>query len=353
MYSLSAVTAPPPSVYGAASKPSAWIEEVDEDDDDILPLTKRQKEEIAELQALSLATQQKLNETQQRVNQERRGGPTTRSKAKEDFTKKPSNDKPKEAQPTAKPNPPQPQPDTGNQQFRYVTPAEDPKLISQVLQKGMDSEVTLTVRQLFAVAPEMRKHAKELVTTKRIPTASTLLHSYGGEVESFEMKMAKLKERKDNLLTAPHTSELRSVDCEIEGITVEAVIDSGSQIVAIRKDLWERAGYPIRSDHLLTMESANGTSDETLGLLHDLPVTIGGIQLYLQVQVVVNAPYEMLLGRPFIKYTEANDKSWSDGTNHLTLTDPNSGAVVTIPTRKRRKPKKSCPHHDPIPDQDF
>ena len=48
------------------------------------------------------------------------------------------------------------------------------------------------------------------------------------------------------------------------------------------------------------MVSTNGTTEETLGLAHDVPIELdGGIMIYLQMYVIRNANYDLLLGHPF------------------------------------------------------
>ena len=64
----------------------------------------------------------------------------------------------------------------------------------------------------------------------------------------------------------------------IQGVKVIATVDDGSEIVSIRQDIWERIGLPIRSDKIMIMESANKTRDQTMGLLQDLKINIGGVR---------------------------------------------------------------------------
>lgn len=85
----------------------------------------------------------------------------------------------------------------------------------------------------------------------------------------------------------------------------------------------------------MVMESANATKDTTLGLLRNLPVRIGNSTFYLQVQVFENAPYEMLLGHPFLTLTQAQTHHYSNGDSHITLLDPNTNESFTIPTAAR------------------
>jgi hypothetical protein len=96
----------------------------------------------------------------------------------------------------------------------------------------------------------------------------------------------------------------------------------------------------------MIMESANSSRESTLGLLWDLPVQIRQSTFYLQVQVVENASYEMLLGRPFLTLTEAHTHYYTNSDSHITLLDPNSHNTFTIPTRPRIRsedPVKTAP----------
>ncbi|KAF9441235.1 hypothetical protein P691DRAFT_684634, partial [Macrolepiota fuliginosa MF-IS2] len=65
----------------------------------------------------------------------------------------------------------------------------------------------------------------------------------------------------------------------------------------------------------------------------DLPVHIGWNTFYLQVQVVENASYDMLLGQPFLTLTEACTHHYTTGDLHITLHDPNTHDTFTIPTK--------------------
>jgi len=81
----------------------------------------------------------------------------------------------------------------------------------------------------------------------------------------------------------------------------------------------------------MTMESANGSHDRTMGLLPNLRVVIGECNFYLQVQVIESASFEMLLGRPFFTLAQASTRHFFSGDSHITLL-PNSAKAVTLPT---------------------
>jgi hypothetical protein len=47
------------------------------------------------------------------------------------------------------------------------------------------------------------------------------------------------------------------------------------------------------------MQSANGLHDESLGLMENLKLEIGGMKLHVQAHVIRNPAYDVLLSRPF------------------------------------------------------
>lgn len=289
-------------------------------------MTPRELEELQVLENLVATTQKKIDNTKRKHGAAKRDeeGLHTRSKAQAAQQKKET-----PAQTVEKSSRPDPQ-------YRYVTPIEDPALIKKLAQQSLDSSITISTRELLSVAPDVRRQIKDQLITKRV--ATTAFVEMTEEEETAEVLVANVTS--ENLVVAKTTEELRVIDAYIQGIKVVATVDDGSQIVSIRQDMWEKIGLPIRSDKIMIMESANKTKDETMGLLQDLKIEIGGYDFYLQVQVVKDAPYEMLLGRPFFTLTQASHKHFDDGESRLTLLDPNSGDKITLPTRSRTKEMK-------------
>jgi hypothetical protein len=83
------------------------------------------------------------------------------------------------------------------------------------------------------------------------------------------------------------------------------------------------------------MESANGTVNETLGLARNVPFNIGQIVIYLQVHIIRNPAYDILLGRPFDVITQSVIQNFANEQQTITISDPNSGKKKAIPTIPR------------------
>ena len=99
------------------------------------------------------------------------------------------------------------------------------------------------------------------------------------------------------------------------GVEPECILDGGAQIVVMRKDVWKRLQVPLVPNDVMPMESANATTTMALGVVEDYPIQLGPIKIFLQIQVVKEAPFEVLLGRPFFDVISCSEVS-TPGGNH-------------------------------------
>ena len=146
-------------------------------------------------------------------------------------------------------------------------------------------------------------------------------------------------------------------------VEVHAILDPGSMVVAISEACAIAAEIAWDESKSMGLQSANNTSNATLGEARDVPFTFGGsITVYMQVQVVRDPAYDILLGRPFDVL--CNTVVTNVG-NHQTIriTDPNrddgSESTLTLATLKRvpvrfrvgdrEKPPPVPPAEPPVP----
>jgi hypothetical protein len=119
-------------------------------------------------------------------------------------------------------------------------------------------------------------------------------------------------------------------------LKVESILDPGCQIIAMSEDVCHELALPYDPSIVLHMESANGSVDPSLGLARNVPFL--AITVYLQVHVIRSPAYDILLGRPFDVLTESIVCNFKNEDQTITLHDPNSGQVATIPTISRSPP---------------
>ena len=116
---------------------------------------------------------------------------------------------------------------------------------------------------------------------------------------------------------------------------VECVIDGGSQIVSMALTLAERLGLSWDPDIQIFMQSANGQLKKSAGLARNVPFLFGDIAVYLQVHIIDQPAYQVLLGRPFNVLTESLIQNHKNGSQSITIRDPNTERRLTLPTHAR------------------
>ena len=128
----------------------------------------------------------------------------------------------------------------------------------------------------------------------------------------------------------PHSSHIRPVCGESPGISGEA-LDSGSGFTFANGGV--AGGYG-------DIDAVNRVS----GVLPlEGSVELGpGVVVYLQMHVVRNASYDVLLGRPFAVLVSGTVVNKPDGRQTITVRCPNSRRELTLPTYARGEgPKQS------------
>ena len=113
---------------------------------------------------------------------------------------------------------------------------------------------------------------------------------------------------------------------------IESVLDPGSQVIAMSEATCHALALIYDPRIRLCMQSANREVDETLGLAHNVPILVGDITLYVQFHIVRNPAYDILLGRPFNILCESIVRNYSNEDQTITIHDPNSGRIATVPT---------------------
>ena len=229
-------------------------------------------------------------------------------------------------------------PATSQPQFKYQSPMEDPAVAQRLLERLMDVQVTVSARELLSVSVDMRKLVRDLVSTKRVSVAT--LEAGEAPVSDLWLEYEEFIVRDDEGHVVAKTSlPLRALDGTLnDRLHVECLLDQGAQIVAIRRDLWEALGVPVRPDLATTLEAANKSKEDTLGVIENVRLKLGSMEFRLQIQVVGDAPFDLLLGHPFFALASCVTRDKISGEQSVALTDPNSRMQQLLPTRQRGRP---------------
>jgi hypothetical protein len=235
--------------------------------------------------------------------------------------------------------------------YHTLAPIVSPAIAGEVYRRSMKNPcVTLTTEELLSISPEVRTKLREAVTPKRNPNppqvvANTLVEHGEHTIvapeycESYSNAINP-GENRERVKIAKESISLRSIPLNMKGQgTIEAVVDPGCQIIAVSEDVCHAFGLSYDPSIRLNMESANGEIDQSLGLCRNVPCRIGDITLYLQIHVIRTPAYDMLIGRPFDVLTTSVITNFANEDQTITIKDPNSKTIMTIPTLPRKPPQ--------------
>ena len=275
--------------------------------------------------------------------------------------------------------------------YRQKAPVQSDELDKKVLSKVMDAEITLTTEEVASCSPALREELKKLFSKKRVstekqrqtvammevpdeetypelkgminasdlPVAGWLVSRVATETvptgslvveDPIECYLESLTEgeKPKEIYVAKESHALRSLYPMINGVMeIESVSDSGSMIVSMSFEVAKALRILWDPDIRINMQSANGTIEKTVGLARNVPFLFKDITIYLQCHVIKNVAYKVLIGRPFDVLTTSTVHNSADGGQLITITDPNTGRRVTMPTYERGKPPVIMKHAAP------
>lgn len=144
---------------------------------------------------------------------------------------------------------------------------------------------------------------------------------------------------------APENADLRTMWPVINRSgRKESLLDGGSQIASMSGKAALELGISYDPSFVITMESADKSRTKTLGLARNVRFDFEGIIYYLQLHILADPAYEVLLGRPFEVVSEISLHSTARGDVIATIEDPGTGKKLTCPTYKRgQMPKNLVP----------
>ena len=229
---------------------------------------------------------------------------------------------------------------SSQQQFKYQSPMEDPVVAQRLLERLLDVQVTVSAQELLSVSIDMRKMVHKLVATKRVAVVS--LETSSTPPSDLWLEYEEFIVRDDEGHVVVKTSlPLHALDRTLnDRLRVECLLDQGAQIIAIRHDLWEALGVLVQLDLATMLEAANKSKEDTLGVIENARLKVGGMEFHLQIHVVGDAPFDILLGQPFFALASCITRDQMSSDQSVTLTDPNSGVQFMMPTRQCSRPAR-------------
>ena len=139
------------------------------------------------------------------------------------------------------------------------------------------------------------------------------------EVSGLLQEVLKYKAQKSDtpivsLVNNTSRGTLIRLNIECDNRVISAIVDTGSELNIIRKDVWKQIGIPMDIRKQCTIHDANGGEGILHGLVENVSLKCGGVQTLANVYVGDNIPFELLLGRPWQRDNRIGIEERSDGT---------------------------------------
>ncbi|KAG2339646.1 hypothetical protein BDR05DRAFT_891445, partial [Suillus weaverae] len=211
--------------------------------------------------------------------------------------------------------------------------------------------LSIPVRELLAVLPEVRKQFRDMTTNKRVTVGTVSIDKLSGHF-AMDRWLSQYDDSctrsDDGCVVTDHFVPLRCVRATtIGGRKLTCILDQGAEVVVMPKEVWKSLGVGLRSDHHLNMESVNMSRDATLGIIENILLNFGGGPMFFQIQVMERANFEVLLGCPFFILTSCRTFDLPNGEQDILLTDPNTRKEMRIPTLPWVKNCQTATHGSP------
>lgn len=248
-------------------------------------------------------------------------------------------------------------------------------------ERVLDAEVKFSLRQIFGIAKkEFHDIIIDIVKRKRQlteDTAEALAHALGAELTEDATKViarafgaerreddganccqqahekknsrVRIEEEEDeesdvnpSHYTRDHWARATGeVMIKLDGLDepVVALIDHGSEINLMSKNIYYKGRWPIDTEHNWKIKAANNTHGGLLGACPGMKVKIGNVETEQNLFVQDGASYPIILGQPFITSVRMETKVLDDGSAYARIRSRDGKQAVqflTVPANHER-----------------
>lgn len=145
-------------------------------------------------------------------------------------------------------------------------------------------------------------------------------------------KVAKHSEEPKAVYIAKNLQAICSVFPLINSIKKsESLYNTGSQIVLMSEHIADRLKLIYDPDIIINMQSANKQVEKLLGMAKNVPFLFGDIIVYLQVHIICDPAYDILLGRSFDVLTSSTIYNNTEGGQVIKIKDLNLLQSTMVP----------------------
>ncbi|KAJ7174020.1 hypothetical protein C8R43DRAFT_943648 [Mycena crocata] len=190
-----------------------------------------------------------------------------------------------------------------------------------VIHKVLDSEVTLSVKDVLGASRELSSALLEMIKVKNQGT-----HKVGLSLEGETCTSKWINDLDDTVVAQTRIPRSRGmlidIELECDGRKLMGIIDTGSQLNIVREDIAQMfIRKPIDLHRSIKMNDANGGEGQLKGLISNVTFRCGAVDTSANLFVGEKSPFTLLLGRPWQRGNRVSIAEHNDGT-YLVFKDP-------------------------------
>ncbi|KAJ7221228.1 hypothetical protein B0H12DRAFT_984065, partial [Mycena haematopus] len=156
----------------------------------------------------------------------------------------------------------------------------------RVMDRILDVQIPMSLRELMVTSKELRTEFQDLIKVKN--------------VRAVLMGSSRSHPALTNLGWPRTDGILIKIEMQTSGNTVCAIIDTGSQLNVVRSDIAaKKIQQAVDMSQITNMNDANGGQGQLQGWIKDVHFHCGDARTTTDLWVSQNAPFALLLGRPW------------------------------------------------------
>jgi hypothetical protein len=195
----------------------------------------------------------------------------------------------------------------------------------------MNAPIMLTIKEFLAVSPEMANYIHDQTRRRRSPIDAS---ASSEEPATANARTTSVVDFGKAYYALPSGHAAVVLDDQLK---VRGLLDNGSELNIMSEENFRKMDYPIdgniqwringfdsKIEQELDERYSLGGHGSVLGVLHDVPVNIGGIMVKQHIFVISYLPAGLILGRPWERSTRATFVNEDDGNLTVTIRSPDS-----------------------------
>jgi hypothetical protein len=176
---------------------------------------------------------------------------------------------------------------------------------SDILKRILDLEIPLRIRDILGASPDIGNELVSVCRRKKhfdipdIPTSNLI------DVESFSTSAGPVL----------YSCASPYVPTVLAGTTsMEALIDGGSEVNIMSRGLFDQLKVGLDTEIHWEIGTLGSNTPACIGVVHDLPVAVGGVEIPAHCFIVDTPKSKFILGRPWERAARLKSNNRDDGS---------------------------------------